>query len=230
MLDLNSDLAEGAGTDEALLEWITSANICCGAHAGSIATIEQTLALCAQHGTTIGAHPGYPDREHFGRRELPYESERVYAMVSEQVVLLVQQAERFSLAVRYIKPHGGLYHLVNRDATYAEAVVRVAEQHGMAVMGLPQSVAARVSIGRVRYLAEGFADRRYYPDGTLVPRTEANAVLTDPDEAVEQALRLLQTMSIDSLCVHGDTPHAFAFVKRIHEAFALHQIPLRSVL
>jgi 5-oxoprolinase (ATP-hydrolysing) subunit A len=217
LIDLNCDLGEGAGTDAELLPLITSANVSCGAHAGTAADIAATLQLAARHGVAVGAHPGHPDRDHFGRRELRYAPRDVLEMTHAQVTSLKALAEKAGVMLKYVKPHGGLYHQACRDDVYADAVISACALAGLPVIGLPGSRLEHRATGRVAFFAEGFADRRYRPDGSLVPRDQPDAFVTDPAEAVEQLRRLIADRGVRTICVHGDNPAAVAFVRAVRE-------------
>jgi 5-oxoprolinase (ATP-hydrolysing) subunit A len=216
ILDLNADLGEGAGTDAALMPLVTSANISCGFHAGDADTIAAALVLANRYGVSIGAHPGYPDREHFGRREVVLDGWQVERMCLHQLGAFRALADHHSTAAGFVKPHGGFYHQTNRDESYATGLLNAVIAYGgdyLAVVGLPglalQSVAVTWGIP---FIAEGFADRRYRPDGSLVPRTEPDALLHDPKEVAEQVEWLVRTKGVRTVCVHGDTPGAVEFV------------------
>ena len=216
-IDLNADLGEGSGTDAAIMPFITSANVSCGAHAGNHESIQQAVALAQQHGVAIGAHPGYWDREHFGRREQQFDSaQELIDLLKNQLIVLNES----SGGIRFIKPHGALYHQANRDAFFADALMTAMCQLGtklpLPVVGLPNSLLQDVCRHHsVPFIAEGFADRRYQADGTLVPRTEANALIHDVREAVEQVEWLLREQGVRTICVHGDTPGAIDFVQNV---------------
>lgn len=214
-IDLNCDLGEGEAFDADLMPLITSANVCCGAHAGGREECRATLLLAVAHGVRIGAHPGYPDREHFGRREMAWEKDRLIDEVSTQVRALQALAVELGAGVEYIKPHGALYNQACRDEAIADAVAEVGESLGLPIMALPGSFLEKRSR---RFIAEGFADRRYRADGSLVPRTQADAFVHSPDEAVEQAKRLIAAGQVRTLCVHGDNPEAVAFVRALRTA------------
>lgn len=212
-IDLNCDLGEGAGHDAELMPLITSANIACGAHAGDAATMRATVALAQQHGVAIGAHPGYEDREYFGRREIRLAPGDVEALVERQVRLL-----REMTAVAHVKPHGALYNLAARDAAVAREVAAAvsAVDAGLALVALRGSELVRA--GRacgLRVAEEVFADRTYQADGSLTPRSEPGAVITDEAEAVAQAMRLVRD-GADTICLHGDGVHAVAFARRLN--------------
>jgi 5-oxoprolinase (ATP-hydrolysing) subunit A len=227
VIDLNSDLGEGAGTDAELLPLLTSANVSCGAHAGTLDDIAVTLALAARHGVVVGAHPGHADREHFGRRELPLPARDVLELTHAQIGTLQRLAGEAGVRVAYIKPHGGLYHQACRDDAYADAVVGAAALAGLPVVGLPGSRLQHRADGRVPFVAEGFADRRYRSDGSLVPRDQPAAFVANTDEAVDQVRRLIADHGVRTVCVHGDNPAAVAFVRAVREAMLAGGFELR---
>ncbi len=215
-IDLNCDLGEGCGLDAELMPLITSANIACGAHAGDPQTMMATLGDAKRYGVRVGAHPGFFDRGHFGRRELRRSEEEVFEDCVYQIGALRAMAQAIGSEVRYVKAHGALYNLACREQAYARPVVRAAQQFQLAIMGLPNSVLAQeAQRAGAGFLAEGFADRRYQPDGLLAPRSEPGAYVTDPQEAVRQAEWLIRERGVQTLCVHGDNPHALAFVRTL---------------
>jgi UPF0271 protein len=247
-IDLNADLGEGVGDDEALLGIVTSANIACGAHAGDAETMRRTCALAAERGVTIGAHPGYDDPEHFGRRPLDVPHDELAASLVEQFAALQSAAAEAGTTVRYVKAHGALYHRAAVDVDVAELLYREAVACDPALRFLvpPASLmlryAARADHG-VRGVVEGFADRAYAigSDGepTLVARSEPGAVL-DHDAAVAQAVALATTGEVTavdgtpihvhprSLCVHGDTPDAVGLAREIRERLEQAGVALRA--
>lgn len=205
MVDLNADLGEIPG-DLALMEVVTSANIACGGHAGDRKTMKEAVTQALAGGVAIGAHPSYLDREGFGRRELGANPAEVAAQVAAQVEALSELA-----TVRYVKLHGALYHRANADEEMAAAILEsLPVRHVLAQEG------ALTRLGRAAGFAvtlEGFCDRAYRPDGSLVPRGEPGAVLNDPEEVLSQAIDLAETFG--SLCLHGDTPGALGFARRV---------------
>jgi 5-oxoprolinase (ATP-hydrolysing) subunit A len=223
-IDLNSDLGEGCGLDAELMPLVTSANICCGFHAGDAATAHAALTLAMQHGVQIGAHPGYADRDNFGRRELALSANAIYELCLYQVGALAGLAQAVGVRLRYLKPHGALYNQACRDEAIARPIMAAAEVLRLPLMGLPGSKLA----GGAGFIAEGFADRRYRPDGTLVPRDQPDAFVHDIDDAVAQADWLLRAHGIGSLCVHGDNPQALEFVRGLREAFTKRGIAIRA--
>ena len=228
LIDLNCDLGEGAGTDAELMPLVTSANVSCGAHAGTEKDIVATLELAAKLGTAVGAHPGHPDRGDFGRRELPTPPRNVLEETYAQVLALRALAERAGVKLRYVKPHGGLYHQACREDGYADAVVSACALAGLPVVGLPGSRLQERAVGRVGFFAEGYADRRYRADGSLVPRNHPGAFVTDPREAVDQVRRLIADRAVRTICVHGDNPRAVAFVRAVRDELLRAGAELRS--
>ncbi len=239
-LDLNADLGEGVGDDEALLDIVTSANIACGFHAGDPATMRATVEAAARRRVAIGAHPGYPDRMGFGRRALDATPEEIAADVVYQVGALAATCAAAGARLRYVKPHGALYNRAAVDRAAARAVAGAvrAVDPGLRLLGLAGSVL--VAEGReagVTVAEEAFADRAYRDDGTLLPRTEPGALLLDREAAVSRAVRLAKEGRVrtaegadlalrpDSLCVHGDSPGAVELARAIRAA--LEQAGLR---
>jgi len=215
-IKLNCDLGEGCPFDADLMSRIDYANICCGFHAGDARTTRTALVLAKQHNVVVGAHPGYADREHFGRRELTLSPDQLRAELIFQIGGLREMARDVGVVLRYIKLHGALYNQANRDAELAGRIAEIAQIVCLSVMGLPGS-ALEIACASVGYLREGFADRRYRADGSLVPRSEPDAFVHDPVEAITQARWLIETRGIDTLCVHGDNPEALAFVAKLRE-------------
>jgi UPF0271 protein len=227
-IDLNCDLGEGCPYDAELMPLVTSANIACGFHAGDPATAAAALAAAARHGVQVGAHPGFADRENFGRRELARAEQLVFQDCVYQIGALAGLARATGLSLRYAKPHGALYNMACRDEAYARPVVAAAELFGLGVMGLPGSRLEQLAGGRCGFIAEGFADRRYLPDGSLVPRTQPDAFVEDPAEAVRQAEWLLREKGVRTLCVHGDNPEALAFVRVLRAELARQGVVIRA--
>jgi UPF0271 protein len=227
-IDLNADLGEGCPWDDALLERVSSANVCCGAHAGDPEIIARTLASAHARGVAVGAHPGFADREGFGRRERAVSTHEVEALIRGQVESLAALAGPIGVTVRYIKPHGALYNQAQRDDAVASGVVAAARGLGLPVLGLPggRVEAIAMTIG-ARFVAEGYADRRYGPDGRLVPRTEPGAILEDPGEVADQVLRLVE-QGIATLCVHGDNPKAVGLADLVRSVLDRAGVAVRS--
>jgi UPF0271 protein len=226
-IDLNCDLGEGCPYDAELMPLITSANIACGGHAGDPSTAHAALVAAARHGVQVGAHPGFSDREHFGRLELVRTEEQIFADCVYQISALGGLARAVGLQLGYVKPHGALYNQAGREDAYARPVVAATALFGLALMGLPGSRLEVQSAGRCPFVAEGFADRRYMPDGSLVPRSRPDAFVEDPAEAVRQVGWLLRERGVRTICVHGDNPQALGFVRALREALTREGIAIK---
>ncbi|GAC1321761.1 MAG: 5-oxoprolinase subunit PxpA [Isosphaeraceae bacterium] len=207
-IDLNADLGEGFPFDLPLLARVSSANVCCGAHAGDESTMMFTLSAARDLSVVVGAHPGYDDREHFGRRELNLTRKEIVDLVLKQLSRILKIAAGQGVSVRYVKPHGALYNQAQRDMTVARAMVDAIAPLGLPIVGQPGSVIEGIAgENRLRFIREGFIDRRYANDGRLVARTEPNAILTDPIEIEDQIFRLIDS-GFETLCIPGDDPRA----------------------
>jgi UPF0271 protein len=217
-IDLNCDLGEGCGFDAELMPLITSANIACGFHAGDPATAFAALSQAARYGVGAGAHPGFPDREHFGRREMPRSEQQILEDCVYQVGALAGLARALGIPLRHLKPHGALYNLACREDVYARPMVATAELFQLPLMGLPGSCLQVSSAGRCRFVAEGFADRRYLADGSLVPRSSPDAFIENPQDAIGQVEWLIREKKVETICVHGDNPQALEFVRALRSA------------
>ncbi len=226
-IDLNCDLGEGCPHDAELMPLITSASIACGFHAGDAPAAHAALLLAARHGVQAGAHPSFPDREHFGRLEMQRPPEQVLADLLYQIGALAGLARAAGVNLSHVKPHGALYNQACRDDALARPVIEAVALFGLPVMGLPGSRLEALAAGRCPFIAEGFADRRYLPDGSLVPRSRPDAFVEDPADAVRQAEWLIRERGVRTLCVHGDNPRALAFVAALRAALAAGGIAVR---
>jgi UPF0271 protein len=215
-VNLNADLGEGAGQDEAILPHIDSANVGCGVHAGSASISIETALRCRALGVEVGAHPGYDDRPNFGRVEVPVSVDEIEMLVAFQVAALAAVGP-----LAFVKAHGALYHRCQHDRAGADALARVAKAHGAGLMGQPgfEIVAAAQRAGIPAY-REGFADRRVLADGTLAPRQEPGSLL-EPARAVEQALEMARSGRYDTICIHGDSPGAARVAAAVRDAFKI---------
>lgn len=236
-VDLNCDMGEsfGAwrmGNDSELLTYVSSANIACGFHAGDPATMKKTMRLALEKGVAIGAHPGLPDLVGFGRREMAVSAEEVYDMVVYQVGALMGFAKAEGATLHHVKPHGALYNMAAANATLAEAIAEAVAKldEQLILYGLAGSelVKAGEKYG-LRTASEVFADRTYQADGTLTPRRQSDALITNPEQAIRQVLRMVIESKVqsqqgtevsimaDTICIHGDGPHALPFARLIRE-------------
>ncbi|MEQ9728530.1 5-oxoprolinase subunit PxpA [Pseudomonas sp. WHRI 8822A] len=247
-IDLNSDLGESfgqwsMGDDAAMLDIVTSANVACGFHAGDPAGILRTLKAAAAKGVTIGAHVAYPDLVGFGRRNMDIASDELSADVIYQIGALQALATAAGTTVRYVKPHGALYNTIAHDTRQALAVIEAiravdARLVLVALAGSPLIELAR-SEG-LTCIAEAFADRAYTPQGTLVSRREAGAVLHDAEQVARRMLRLVQSGEVeaidgsvtrveaDSICVHGDSPGAIQMAREVRQLLEQSGVSLQA--
>jgi UPF0271 protein len=209
VVDINADVGEGAD-DEKLMPFLTSCSIACGGHTGDTESMLMALRLGRDHGVLMGAHPGYPDRAGFGRREWSIVTADLYLSLASQLDALSLAAHKVQVHLTHVKTHGALYDKAWRDDEAATAVARavLAWSPGVAIFGPPgsaqEAAANRLDVPVIR---EAFADRRYAADGTLVPRSEPDAVITDAAELKGQ-LSNLSGLEFDTLCVHSDNPAA----------------------
>lgn len=223
-IDLNADVGEGGAHDaELFAAGISSVNVACGAHAGDESTIARSCELALRHGVAFGAHPGHADREGFGRREITLGEREARSLIEEQFTRLRRIASDTGATVAHVKPHGALYHQANRDAWLARLLVEVSADFfpGRNLVGPPEgALRDAAEAARVGFVAEGFIDRAYRADGTLVPRGEPGAVLHSEAAAVAQAIALARSGRVRTLCVHGDDPDALRLLRAAREALA----------
>ncbi|HKY49616.1 MAG TPA: 5-oxoprolinase subunit PxpA [Candidatus Limnocylindria bacterium] len=245
-IDLNSDLGEGAGTDAELMPLISSANVACGGHAGDERTMRETIALARKHGVAIGAHPGYPDRENFGRDAMEMSADDL----SEEIARQIRALRRVDpdLKISHVKAHGALYNEAWRDATIAKAIVDGVKKvfpapTDVALFAAPKSAIVDIALkAGLRVVREGFADRAYEKDGTLRSRKLAGALHTDPQVAAKQALSFVRDggvrthdgalleLDVDTLCLHGDTPGAPAIAAAVRRALVEAGVQVRAAV
>ena len=247
-LDLNCDLGEsfGAytiGSDEAIIPYITSANIACGYHAGDPTVMHRSVALCRKYGVQVGAHPGLPDLMGFGRRKMQIAPAEAADCVAYQIGALQAFCQAEGVPLHHVKPHGALYNMAAKDRALADAICQAVQKSapGAILLALSGSemVAAANAIG-LPVACEVFADRGYQPDGTLVPRGQPGAMITDEGEAIARVARMVKegkvtardgsevTLQADSVCVHGDGPKALAFVEKLRAALPAGGITLQA--
>ena len=232
-VDLNADVGEGMD-DGDLMPYVTSANVACGMHAGDPVTMDQTVELALSRGVRVGAHPGYPDRENFGRVAIEMAADEIENLVVYQVSALEGFVRSRGSRLTHVKPHGALYHSGAEFPDVARAIAEGVRRVGTDLVLVGASGSMLIGAGREAGLPvaeEAFADRRYRADGTLVPRGRPGALITDPDEAAEQAVQLARdgvvvaddssriSVRADTICLHGDTPGAAEIARRIHERF-----------
>ncbi len=219
-MELNIDLGEHPGEPAELYTLAHRVNVACGGHAGDADSMRLACDLAKAAGTTVGAHPSYPDREHFGRVTMSLASEELRASLRAQLRSIQLIADRSGIRLAHVKPHGALYHDANRSDVVAALVVDEACQElgDVTVIGPPDGQLSRACASRaLPFLCEGFADRGYA--GTaLIPRGAPGALIEDPSAAAEQALRLIESAAFQTLCVHSDTPNAVAVARAVRAA------------
>jgi 5-oxoprolinase (ATP-hydrolysing) subunit A len=227
-IDLNCDMGESIGNDEAIMPYITSANIACGLHAGDSKTMLETIRLAKKHGVAIGAHPGWKDIEGFGRREMMLPLEEVEGLILYQIGALYAIAKTEGIELQHVKLHGALYNQAAQDRALADAVARAVKRFSgeLVLVGLAGSglIEAGIEVG-LHVANEGFPDRNYNSDGTLVSRKKSNAIIEMPEEVAAHALQLIEDgilfegkrVQVDTLCLHGDHPHVVENAKLIHD-------------
>ncbi|WP_371225978.1 LamB/YcsF family protein [Roseovarius sp. 2305UL8-3] len=236
-IDLNSDLGEGfgpwdMGNDAEMLRLVTSANVACGGHASDPETMFRTLELARENAVCVGAHPGFADREGFGRRVIPMTPDEIGRMCAAQIGALIAIGAQVGVPVEYVKPHGALGNLAARDRSVADAIVKAVQKISpqlaiLAISGTESEQAARAA--GVPVYSEVFADRGYLSTGQLVPRGQEGAMIHDATEAAERLISFLETglmpvidgdpipLSAQSICVHGDSPGAVSMARVIRD-------------
>lgn len=211
MIELNVDAGEGGKNDAELIRLTDAVNIACGGHAGDLETMKQTIKLAK--GKKIGAHPGYPDRENFGRSPLALSAEEIASFVASQIEVLTSLTP-----LNHVKPHGALYNQAQADEAIAGAILEGVSRvlSTTTIYTLPQGILARLAKeAGYKVVGEGFMDRGYQANGQLIPRGEAGAIIIDPEEAVVQAQWLSREGRIGTLCVHGDSPIALSCLQKV---------------
>lgn len=242
-IDFNCDLGEGCANDAAIVPWISSASIACGAHAGDDATMRATLRLCRDHGVAVGAHPGYEDRAHFGRRDIALPAEALRTLVETQLQRIASLAAAEGMRLAHVKPHGALYNLAARDRAVADVIATTVQAFdaSLVLYGLAgsASTAAAESAG-LRTAHEAFAERAYDAGGRLAPRGTPGAVLEGVPAALRQVRSLLRDGTVaardgtrvplraDTLCLHGDRPDAAAFARALRTALEAEGISVEA--
>ena len=227
-IDLNCDMGENIGNDEEIMPYITSANIACGFHAGDEMSMRRTIQLAKRYRVNIGAHPSWKDLEGFGRREMSLPPDEVEALILYQLGALYAIAKSEDVELHHAKPHGALYNQAAKDRVLADAIARAVKRFSgdLILVGLAGSalIVAGIEAG-LRTGSEGFPDRNYNPDGTLVPRKQSNAIIQLPEEVAVHAVRLARDgidfsgrhVQVDTLCLHGEHPEAAKNAKQVRE-------------
>ena len=243
VVDLNSDLGEGAGHDNEILDLVSSANIACGFHAGDASSIFATIKAALERNVSLGAHPSFPDRENFGRTEMNLPAEEAYSGVAYQIGAFYALARAAGSRMNHVKAHGALYNMAARDRALADVIVNtVYALDPKLVLFVPsgsQLDFAATELG-LATASEVFADRNYLADGSLVPRSDSRAFVHDPAEAAERIIRILSegkvraidgrdvAVSARTICVHGDNPEAVTFVRKLRNRLELEDVVIAA--
>jgi len=244
-IDLNCDMGESfgpykLGDDEAVMPFITSASIACGFHAGDALVMQRTIRLAKKYSVAIGVHPSWNDLQGFGRREMNVSAEETETLVLYQIGALAAFAKAEGIELQHIKPHGAMYNQAARDRVLADAIARAVKAFStdLILVGLAGSslIEAGTEIG-LRVANEGFPDRNYNPDGTLVPRQKANAILESPQEVARHAAALVKDgidfsgrrVRLDTLCLHGDNAAAAQNAKLIRDVLAQDHVSVEAL-
>jgi UPF0271 protein len=244
-VDLNCDMGESfggyrLGDDAAVMPYITSANIACGSHASDPLVMRATVRLAKRHGVAIGAHPGWPDLQGFGRREMSLSPEETEAFVLYQIGALAAFTAAEGAALRHVKPHGAMYNQAVKDRQIADAIARAVKAFSadLILVGLAGSKLAEAGAGLgLRVAHESFPDRNYNPDGTLLSRRQPNAIIESPEEVAAHAVSLAKDgidfsgrrVKVDTLCLHGDNVHAAQNAKLVREALLKEGIKIAAL-
>ncbi|BES18976.1 5-oxoprolinase subunit PxpA [Escherichia fergusonii] len=233
-IDLNADLGEGCASDAELLTLVSSANIACGFHAGDAQTMQASVREAVKNGVAIGAHPGFPDRENFGRTAMQLPPETVYAQTLYQIGALAAITHAEGGVMRHVKPHGMLYNQAAKDPQLADAIAKAVHACDPALILVGLAGSELIRAGKHYGLTtrqEVFADRGYQADGSLVPRSQPGALIEDEEQSIAQTLEMVQNGRVKSItgewtpveaqtvCLHGDGEHALAFARRLRAAF-----------
>jgi len=231
-IDINCDMGEGIGNESFIMPFISSANIACSFHAGDEAEMKRVVELCLQLNVAIGAHPSFYDKQNFGRIEMNLSANEIQQLIKEQLYILNNIVLAAGGKLHHVKPHGALYNMAAKDVGIAAAIAGAVKDFDSALVyyGLSGSVMIEAALKAGLSTAnEVFADRTYQPDGSLTPRTESGALVTNPNEAIQQVLQIIQekkvtaingekiAMQADTICIHGDGMHAVEFAKKIHQ-------------
>jgi len=243
-IDLNCDMGEGYATDALIMPFISSVNIACGSHAGDEETIKNTIKLALQFDVAIGAHPSYPDRENFGRKQIEMEEQALTSSIIEQIMLVKSIAESMGTTLKHIKPHGALYNQSGVSEIIATLIAKAVKRvdKNLCIYGLPNSESEKATKREgLFYYREGFADRTYQPNGSLTPRTEKNAMIENSDLALYQVVNMINhnkvnpingdpiPIHIDTVCIHGDAYQALEFAKHLHLGLIKNEILISSI-
>jgi UPF0271 protein len=243
-VDLNCDLGEGSAYDAQIMPFISSSNIACGFHAGNEQSMMRTIELALEHGVAIGAHPGFADKEHFGRRAYELSEDGYYRLLIEQLIIINNQATSCGATLHHVKPHGALYNISAKNKQVARLIAKAVHDFDkkLILYGLSgsYSISEAAKYG-LRTANEVFADRTYQNDGSLTDRDQPNALINSVDKALNQVLQMIEHKTVQSIyditlfietetiCIHGDGAHAVEFARQVNLSLLKNQILIKPV-
>ncbi|HSK73408.1 MAG TPA: 5-oxoprolinase subunit PxpA [Pyrinomonadaceae bacterium] len=248
-IDLNCDMGEsyGAwqmGNDAALMYYVSSVNIACGFHAGDATVIRKTVEIALQKGAAVGAHPSFPDLQGFGRRAMSLSAEEIYDIILYQVAAVKGICEAFGGKLHHVKPHGALYNQAAKEPNLAGAIAKAVKaiDENLIFYGLSGSfLISEAEALELKTASEVFADRTYQTDGSLTPRSEPNALITNTENAVRQVLQMISEQKVtavndeeipiraETVCIHGDGAHALEFARKIKMSLIENGVEIKTV-
>jgi 5-oxoprolinase (ATP-hydrolysing) subunit A len=251
VIDINCDMGEGIGNpasppgrDEMIMPFISSANIACGYHAGDETTIRQTIDLAQKNNVVIGAHPSFFDKENFGRREIQMAADKIYDIIILQLRVIEKIAKHQRARLHHVKPHGALYNMSAKDPTIANAIAHAVKDFDeeLILFGLSESHSIKEAAKlNLKTASEVFADRTYQDDGSLTPRSQANAMIEDAANSVLQVLQMIKEGTVtsvngikisiraDTICIHGDGKNAIPFARAINQGLKQNNIDIKAI-
>lgn len=241
-IHINCDLGEGGDLDAELMPYISACNIACGGHAGNLETMQQTIKLALAHKVEIGAHPSYPDKVNFGRKPMDISTDELQRSIVAQILSLKQLAEAEGVKLTHVKPHGALYNEAAKDEKIARIIIDAIQEfdQNLALFCPPKSVISNLAKGKIPVVIEGFSDRNYEPDLSLVSRSKSNALITKKEAVFEHLFSMFFEEKItcvnaekiscvaDTFCLHSDTPNSVEIIAFIEHKFAEHNIKIKN--
>lgn len=240
-VDINCDMGEGMPNDDAIIPWISSANIACSFHAGNDETINNTITLCVKNNVAIGAHPGFKDKANFGRTNVQLSERELYDLVTQQLLIIDSACKLQNVSMHHVKPHGAMYNMAAKDESMSHTIAQAVFDFNPHLIYYGLSGSCMISQAKLLGLKtanEVFADRTYQSDGSLTPRTEKNALIESEAEALEQVMTMIKEGKVkttkgeplpivaDTICLHGDGKHAADFAKLIHKRLKSERIKI----
>ncbi|WP_435622551.1 5-oxoprolinase subunit PxpA [Flagellimonas sp.] len=242
-VDFNCDVGEGIGNEAQLFLYISSCNIACGGHVGDEISMIETIKMAMHHEVKVGAHPSYPDKENFGRKVMPISADKLRESLLGQLTTFQRVATRLGAVVFHIKPHGALYNQMASDSDLAILFLEVIKESGLPRRIYAQygsQIASLAEKNGVEVLYEAFADRNYLDDGSLVPRSNTDALISEPSQVLKHVLTMIKEGEVialsqnrikikaDTICIHGDTPTALEILQYLSSELPKYHIALRK--